>query len=164
MNDVVIIRSKKRKSSIEAKIVKEKLFIYLPITVNNVEEKKWIEKMTKWSQNYQKKKELNSSNLLKRAEELNKKYFKGTLDFSIKFVTNQNTRFGSCTFSTKTIRISDKIAKMPRWVQDYVIIHELTHIIHPNHTKKFWEKVKEYKYTERARGYLIAVGLNPDKE
>lgn len=164
MNDVVIIRSKKRKSSIEAKIVKEKLFIYLPNTINESEEKKWIEKMTKWSQNYQKKKELNSSNLIKRAEELNNKYFKGNLDFSIKFVTNQNTRFGSCTSSTKTIRISDKIAKMPRWVQDYVIIHELAHIMHPNHTKKFWEKVNEYKFAERARGYLIAVGLNPDEK
>ena len=164
MNDVVIIRSKKRKRSIEAKIVNEKLFIYLPDRVNESEEKKWIEKMTKWSQNHQKKKELNSSNLSKRAQDLNKKYFNGTLDFSIRFVTNQNTRYGSCTSSTKTIRISDKIAKMPRWVQDYVIIHELTHIVHPNHTKKFWEKVKQYKYTERARGYLIAVGLNPDEK
>ena len=163
MSEIVIIRSKKRKSSIEAKIINEKLFIYLPITVNKVEEKRWVEKITKWSQNYQKKRELNSSNLIKRAEELNKKYFKGDLDFSIKFVKNQNTRFGSCTVSTRTIRISDKIAKMPRWVQDYVIVHELAHIIHPNHTKKFWEKVKEYKYTERARGYLIAVGLNPDE-
>lgn len=164
MNDLVIIRSKKRKKSVEAKIANEKLFIYLPTSVNKIEEKKWVEKMAKWSQNYQKKKELNSSNLLKRAEELNKKYFKGDLDFSIKFVTNQNTRFGSCTNSTKTIRISDKISKMPRWVQDYVIIHELAHIIHPNHSKKFWEKVKEYKHTERARGYLIAVGLNPDEK
>ena len=61
------------------------------------------------------------------------------------------------------IRLSDRIADMPRWVQDYVIIHELTHLIHPDHPKKFWEKVNRYKYAERAKGYLIAVGMESDE-
>jgi len=81
------------------------------------------------------------------------------LDFSIKFVSNQNTNFGSCTIKTRSIRISDRLAKTPRWVQDYVIIHELAHILYPNHSRKFWEKVNQYKYAERARGYLIAMGM-----
>jgi len=124
------------------------------------EEKRWIQKMVKWREN---KKQLNNSLLLKRAKELNKIYFDDTLDFSIKFVTNQKNRFGSCTFKNKSIRISDRLSKAPKWVQDYVIIHELAHIVHPNHSKKFLEIVNQYKYAERARGYLIAMGMMKNK-
>ncbi|MDH7517477.1 MAG: M48 family metallopeptidase [Candidatus Thermoplasmatota archaeon] len=164
MDDVEIIRSKRRKNTIQAKFVKEKLLIYLPSGMTKHEEKKWIEKMIKWGERHKKRKQLNDMDLFKRAQELNKLYFNGSLDFSIRFVTNQNTRFGSCTSATKSIRISDRLAKMPRWVQDYVIIHELAHILHPNHTKKFWEKVNQYKYAERAKGYLIAVGMKKDDD
>ncbi len=161
MDNIEIIRSKRRKNTVQAKFVNEKLYIYLPNGMSDSEEKKWTDKMVKWSQRYNKKKQLNdNAELLKRARELNKMYFDGSLDFSIKFVTNQNTRFGSCTSATKSIRISDRLAKMPRWVQDYVIIHELAHILHPNHTKRFWEKVNQYRYVERAKGYLIAVGMS----
>lgn len=48
---------------------------------------------------------------------------------------------------------------MPSWVQDYIIIHELTHLMYPDHSKKFWETVNRYKYAERAKGYLIALGV-----
>ena len=68
-----------------------------------------------------------------------------SLCFSIKFVMNQNTRYGSCTSLDRTIRISERVKNMPSWVQDYIIIHELTHLLHPNHSKKFWEKVNQYK-------------------
>ncbi len=96
--------------------------------------------------------------LLERAQLFNKKYFNGELDFSITYVLNQNTRFGSCTTADKTIRISEKVKTMPSWVQDYIIIHELTHLLYPDHSKQFWEKVNQYPYAERAKGYLIAVG------
>jgi len=162
MNNLEIIRSKKRRNTVQAKFAGETLRIYLPTGMNESEEKKWIEKMVKWGERRQKRRQLNDDTLLKRAEELNKKYFGNSLSFSIKFVTNQNTRFGSCTPKTKSIRISDRLAKAPRWVQDYVIIHELTHLIYPNHSKRFREKVNQYRYAERARGYLIAMGMLED--
>jgi hypothetical protein len=49
---------------------------------------------------------------------------------------------------------------MPSWVQDYIIIHELAHLLHPDHSKKFWELVDQYKYAERAKGYLIALSTD----
>jgi hypothetical protein len=102
--------------------------------------------------------------LVKSAQEINRKYFDGKLKFEIKYVTNQNSRFGSCTPKNKTIRISDRLADMPHWIRDYVIIHELAHLIHPNHSKNFWELVNQYRYVERARGYLMAVGMASDEE
>ena len=111
------------------------------------------------------KKKLNDSNDLQmRAEKINKKYFAGKLDFSICFVTNQSSKHGSCTPSTKSIRISDEIADYPFYVQDYLIIHELTHLLHPNHSKAFWDKVNEYPYVERAKGFLHASEFLSKKE
>jgi predicted metal-dependent hydrolase len=96
----------------------------------------------------------------RRAAELNKKYFGGKLKVrEIRWVHNQEKRYGSCTPATATIRISDRVAKMPMWVLDYVLVHELAHLVHANHSPAFWRLVNRYPLTERARGYLIAVGL-----
>jgi len=160
MKNVVIKRSKNRKKTVEARFVKDDLIIYLPDNINKSDEEKWINKMIKWGENHKRKKELDkNTQLFMRSQKLNKKYFNGELDFSIKFVSNQKTRFGSCSIRKRSIRISDRLAKMPQWVLDYVIIHELAHIVYPNHSNKFWEKVNQYKYAERARGYLIAMGM-----
>lgn len=106
--------------------------------------------------------ELNSDNELeKRTQLLNRRYFGGKLNIeSIKYVTNQNTRHGSCTATDGTIRIAHSIAKMPVWVRDYVIIHELAHLVEPNHSKTFWELVNQYEYAERARGYIQGYEAN----
>ena len=66
---------------------------------------------------------------------------------------------GSCTPNKGTIRVSHKLLDMPTWVLDYVIMHEMTHLVYPNHSKEFWVKVGEYKFTERARGFLMAKGM-----
>jgi hypothetical protein len=101
--------------------------------------------------------------LEKRARELNREYFDGRLRWqSIRYVTNQNTRFGSCTPDDGTIRLSHRLSSMPAFVRDYVIIHELAHLEESNHGPRFWKLVNRYPLTERARGYLMAVGLEED--
>ncbi|MBT5710969.1 M48 family metallopeptidase, partial [Candidatus Poribacteria bacterium] len=80
-----------------------------------------------------------------------------------RFVTNQNQRFGSCTPAHGTIRLSERLRRYPEWVLDYVVVHELAHLIHPNHAPDFWEVVNRYPLTERARGFLIAVSLVEDE-
>ena len=98
--------------------------------------------------------------LATRAADLNRRYFGGRLRVdSITWVTNQKSRYGSCTPALHTIRISDRVATMPQWVQDYVLVHELAHLIEANHSAAFWKLVNRYRLTERARGYLMALGL-----
>ncbi len=80
----------------------------------------------------------------------------------IKWVTNQEKRYGSCTPSTATIRISDRVASLPLWVLDYVLVHELAHLVEANHSARFWKLVAKYPLAERARGYLMAIGLEGD--
>ncbi len=101
-----------------------------------------------------------TTDLKARADELNKRYFEGKLKLkSIKWVDNQEKRNGSCTPATATIRISSRLTKVPLWVLDYVLVHELAHLIEANHSPAFWRLVARYPLTERARGYLIALHL-----
>jgi len=98
--------------------------------------------------------------LKRRAAELNRQHFGGKLKIrEIRWVTNQQKRYGSCTPATATIRISDRVAQMPSWVLDYVLVHELAHLVEANHSPAFWRLVGRYPLAERARGYLIAIGM-----
>ena len=142
------------------------LIVYLPNRFSKEEERKWVNKMLKWAAVRGKKKGLDeqNENLKKRAEELNRQYFAHKLIWnSIKYVTNQNKIFGSRTSKKGRIRISDRLINMPDWVRDYVIIHELAHLIQPDHSKSFWNLVNRYRFTERARGYLMASHMENDE-
>jgi predicted metal-dependent hydrolase len=166
---IEIIRSDRRKKTIQGRQDGNKLKIYLPSGLTKQEEAQWIEKIKAKVDKKRFKNELNDDQYLQnRFNEFNNKYFGGHLSInSIRYVTNQNTRRGSCTPAKGTIRISHKLAGMPKWVLDYVIMHEMSHLVYPDHSKRFWKKVNEYKYTERARGFLICRGLEdtngPDK-
>ncbi len=103
--------------------------------------------------------------LARRAGELNRLYFNNRLRWAeIRYVTNQQHRYGSCTSATATIRISHRMAAVPTWVRDYVIVHELAHLLEANHGARFWKLVNRYPKTERARGYLIALGLEGEQD
>jgi predicted metal-dependent hydrolase len=101
--------------------------------------------------------QLDDTELEQMARRLNKAHFKGRLTWtSLTWSTQQDKRYGSCTPALKSIRISHLIAKMPLFVKEYVVMHELAHLLEANHGPRFWELVNRYPRTERARGYLMA--------
>ncbi|MCZ7358281.1 MAG: M48 family metallopeptidase [Candidatus Methanoperedens sp.] len=163
--EVKIIRSPDRKKTIQAKMAGETLLLYLPLGMHREEERKLIEKMKQKMEKKNLKTRINKDDQLKkRFDEFNSKYFQGRLRVnSIEFVTNQKKNNGSCSPNRGTIRISHRLLDMPGWVLDYVIMHEMTHLVYPDHSRAFWEKVGEYKYTERARGFLIAKGMEGEE-
>mgnify|MGYP006281286735 FL=1 len=162
---IKVNRSNRRKKTIEGKIKENTLHIYIPDGISTKQERTYITTITNKMKKKKQRNSLNSDHQLsERAERLNQKYFDGKLDFSIRFVTNQQKKYGSCTPTTKTIRLSHRIADFPQFVQDYLIVHELAHLIHPNHSKKFWEIVHQYPMVERAKGFLYAVEYLSDKK
>jgi len=77
-----------------------------------------------------------------------------TYPTEVRWVGNQQRRWGSCTPSTGVIRISDRLRDVPRWVVDYVLVHELAHLVEAHHSTRFWQLVDAYPGAERAKGYL----------
>lgn len=161
---VEIIRSHNRVKTASARLVDGKLVVRVPAEISLEEERELVDKLLPRVLKAQRKKKREQlPDLKKRAAELNKAYFDGNLRINeIKWVGNQEKRYGSCTPSMLTIRISDRIGHMPLWVLDYVIMHELAHLLEANHSPRFWELVARYPLTERARGYLIAVNLEDE--
>jgi predicted metal-dependent hydrolase len=156
-----IIRSKKRKKTVSAQMEGDLFVVRAPAAMSNADLQPIIEKLKARLQRRQQKSHLDDAALQRQAQALNRQYFGGKLKWtSIRWVTNQNkSRFGSCTPADGTIRLSHRLASMPAFVRDYVIVHELAHLLEANHGPKFWELVNRYPKTERARGYLMAVGL-----
>jgi predicted metal-dependent hydrolase len=161
---IEIIRSPNRTRTASARMVDGTLVVRVPEGLPSSEERKLVESLTQRVLHKVQKAEGKLPDLARRARELNRLYFGGKLKLSdIKWVTNQHHRYGSCTPSTATIRISDRVARMPLWVLDYVLVHELAHLVEANHSRGFWSLVARYPLTERARGYLIAVGMESEE-
>ena len=161
--EIEVVRSSGRVKTASARWVEpgKKVLVRLPANLEAAEEQRLISQLVAKVRAGTRRRDLNNEGKLpERASELNRRYFGGRLQLdSIEWVTNQQGRYGSCTPANRTIRISDRVASMPSWVQDYVLVHELAHLVQPNHSAAFWKLVNRYPLTERARGYLIAVGL-----
>lgn len=158
-----IFRSKRRKKTVAARIVGDTLQVRAPADLSEGELDEVIRQMRprlERERERQRRQVLDNEELAARAEALNRRFFGGRLRLrQITYVSNQKRRFGSCSPFSAVIRISDRVATMPDWVRDYVLMHELAHLEEPNHSPRFWALVNRYPRTERARGFLMAVGM-----
>jgi predicted metal-dependent hydrolase len=160
MMEVRVTRSAKRAKTVSAKVVDGVIEVTAPAGCSEEELASIIERLRDRIQKREQKNQLNAQDLENIAQRLNRDYYQNQLRWtSIKWSVNQSTMHGSCTPALGTIRISHRLATMPTFVQEYVVMHELAHLLEANHSSKFWALVNRYPFTERARGYLMAVGL-----
>ncbi len=166
--EIRISRSARRRKTVAARLVDggAALEVLAPERMTDAELAPVIEKLRGQLERRKAKIETaDDAALARRAAELNREFFGGKLrPREVRYVSNQQRRFGSCTPSTGTIRISHRVAVLPAWVRDYVLVHELAHLVEPNHVPRFWKLVNRYPKTERARGYLMALGLEQESE
>lgn len=65
------------------------------------------------------------------------------VEFNNIVIKDQRTCWASCS-GKKNINYSYRIIKMPVAVQDYLMVHELCHLVHMNHGQEYWELVAQY--------------------
>ncbi len=155
-----VIRSPKRRKTVQARLVDGVVQVSIPARMTRAEEERWVAEMVG---RFQRKAATAPIDLAARAEQLAARYGLPQ-PTTIRWVDNQEWRWGSCTPSDRTIRISTRLAGFPAWVIDYVVVHELAHLAVGGHGADFWALVNRYPRTERARGFLIAKGLDGEDE
>ncbi len=100
--------------------------------------------------------------LADRAAQLADRYVDGVRPASIRWVTNQGKRWGSCTSATREIRISHRLRAVPDWVLDATIVHELAHLLHADHGSGFHQVADRYPRQREAalflEGYSLGLG------
>ena len=156
--EVEVVRSTRRRKTIQAHMVGGVLQVAIPAACTAEEEAHWVGVMVK---RFERRRSTSAVRLGERAAKLSADHHLPR-PASIRWADNQNTLWGSCTPVDRTIRISSRLAEFPRWVLDYVIVHELAHLVVVGHGPAFNALVDRYPLAERARGYLIAKGIEPD--
>lgn len=158
---VVVRRSARRKKTVTAYREGGEIIVVLPGRMSARDERYWVERMLERLHAKETRRVSGSDDeLATRALELSQRYLAPALGgrvlrpTSVTWVANQRKRWGSTTPDTGAIRLSDRLWPLPSWVSDYVLLHELAHLEHPDHTAAFWALLSGYPDTERARGFL----------
>ena len=156
--DVEVIRSAKRRKTAQARLVGDRLEVRIPAHASKAEEQRLVEQFRR---RFARSRTSGQIDLTRRARHLARR-FDLPEPTEIRWVSNQDHRWGSCTLATRVIRISDRLATAPPWVLDHVLVHELAHLVEGNHGRRFYDLVARNPLAERAEGYLIALSGGVD--
>ncbi len=158
---VEVRRSTRRKRTVTAYRERDTIVVLIPGRMSNREERDWVDQMVRrvLAREARSRGPRGDTELGERAAALAATHLAPALGevptaASVTWVSNQQHRWGSCTPSTRTIRLSDRLQPLPSWVVDYVLLHELVHLVEPAHSDRFWSLVGRFPLAERARGYL----------
>ena len=153
---VEVRRSSRRRRTVSAYRDGDRFVVMIPATMSKKDEASWVARLVARLEKAEARKRPSDDQLMARARQFNDEIFGGlALPDSVRWVANQRSRWGSCTPGDRSIRLSERLQGMPTWVIDYVLVHELAHLLEPAHDAKFWAWVSRFPRAERAKGYLI---------
>ena len=155
LGTVEVRRSARRVRTVTAFREGGRIVVAIPARFTRTQEREWVRRMVTRLTSQDQRRRPSDERLAARAAELSRRYLDGVaVPRSITWSSQQGRRWGSCTPSEGTIRISTRVQGMPAWVLDYVVLHELAHLVHGGHGPEFWALVAAYPRTDRARGFL----------
>lgn len=160
--DVDVRVSKRRKKSVVAYWEGDRIVVVVPAHMRGAVRDEWVHDLVARVRRHRPHLHASDELLMERAVALGAAYFDGVVPASIRWVTNQRKRWGSCTMLTREIRISTRLRVVPEWVLDAVIVHELAHLLEAHHTPRFRALENRYPRRHDADVYLAGFGLGLD--
>jgi predicted metal-dependent hydrolase len=165
--DVEVRRSRRRRRTVSAYRDGGRTVVLIPASFSAAEEARWVERMLARLTAGERRRQSSDEALAARAGQLSRRYLGGhARPTSVRWVSTMGRRWASCTPAEGTIRVSDRLRDVPDHVLDYVLLHELAHLLVPGHGPAFWRLLASYPRLERARGFLDglahAEGLPPE--
>lgn len=157
-DEVEVRRSARRTRTVTAFREGGRTVVAIPARFTRAQEREWVARMVARLAAQDRRRKPSDEQLMARATELSRRYLDGRArPSSVAWSSRQGRRWGSCSVAEGSIRLSARLQGMPRWVVDYVLVHELTHLLVAGHGPRFWELVGRYPNAERARGFLEGV-------
>lgn len=158
MSEVEIRRSTRRTRTVRAYREGDKTIVLVPAHLTRAQEAEHVRALVARLDRREQRRAPSDAGLVQRAHELSEQWLGGrAVPSSVRWVTNQSTRWGSCTSADGSIRLSHRLQGMPEDVIDYVLLHELAHLIEANHSRKFWALLSDFPHADRAKGFLEGV-------
>lgn len=154
MPEVEVRRSARRKRTVSAYEQDGRIVVLIPAHFSKAQEQQYVDDMVA-RLSRKRPRGVSDEALMRRATELSAEFLDSRArPATVRWVDNMSRRWGSCTAADASIRLSHRLQGTPAWVIDYVLIHELAHLLEPNHSKAFWTWVDRYPRAERAQGFL----------
>ena len=158
MGEIEIRRSARRKRTVRAYREGDKTIVLMPAHLSRAVEDEHVRSLVERLERREQRVRPGDDELHARATELSRRWLGGAATpASVRWVTTMDKRWGSCTSGDRSIRLSHRLQGMPTYVVDYVLVHELAHLVEANHSKAFWALVDAYPDAERAKGFLEGV-------
>ena len=158
--EVEVRVSARRKKTSEARWVGGRIVVSVPAHLDLESRQKtvdWLVERLLTRHDHQSR--LGDDDLLARAIELSDRYLVGARPASVRWVTNQTARWGSCSYYSGDIRVSHRLRAVPGWVLDSVLVHEVAHLTHPDHSPAFHRLAGAYPRHGEAGMFLAGYGL-----
>ncbi|MCU1430536.1 MAG: metal-dependent hydrolase [Actinomycetia bacterium] len=156
--EIELVRGTRRRKHVEAVLVGERLRVTFPHWMSAAQARETAEELRV---RMQRRLDASRIDIVARARKLARDYDLPRPK-TVTWSDQQQSRWGSCTPDLGAIRVSSRLAAFPSWVLDYVLVHELAHLVQRDHSPAFAALVARYPLAERARGFLIAKDLDPD--
>lgn len=165
---VVVRRSARRRRTVAAFWEDGTAVVAIPASFTRAQEREWVGRMLeklkrqgeRRARGVGRRRPSGDAELAAHAAALSARYLGGrAVPTSVRWVGNQNSRWGSATPADGSIRLSDKLKPMPQWVIDYVLLHELAHLLVAGHNAAFWRLLEAYPETQRAKAFLEGVAF-----
>jgi hypothetical protein len=158
--EVEVRISKRRKKTSEAKWVGGRIVVSLPAHLDVESRQKTIDWLVeRLLTRHRLQSGLDDAGLLARAIDLSDRYLVGARPASVRWVTNQTARWGSCSYYSGHIRVSHRLRVVPEWVLDSVLVHEVAHLTYPDHSRAFHKLAGAYPRHKEAGVFLAGYGL-----
>ena len=156
--DVEVRVSSRRKKTAGAHWEGDRIVVVVPSHLRGADLETMVDDLTRRLRRSRPQMHASDEALAARASQLGHTYLDGVTPASIRWSSRQRKRWGSCTIATREIRISDRLRTVPTWVLDSVIVHELAHLVEPNHSPRF--RALENRFPRVREAELFLAGYN----
>ncbi len=155
--------SQRRRKTVAAYWEGDRIVIVFPKSVPKRDRQAYVDELAAKLIAGRAKSRPTDAELHKRAAHLSRTYLKNEAKpTSVVWSTRQQARWGSCTAAEGTIRISARLQGAPQYVIDAVLVHELAHLVHSDHSPEFYDLANRFPRQRDADLFLkgLSFGLH----